>query len=212
MWTVLLADDHQVVRSGLRLLLDELGDEFVVAAEAEDGVAAVQAAEKHQPDVALVDFTMPESNGADAARRMLERSPKTKIIALSMHADGRTVNEMLRAGARGYVLKSDSNQELTAALRAVVQGRTYLSPSVAKYVVDRALAPVEEARAIPLSVREREVLQRIAEGASTKEIAASLNVSVKTVETHRKHIMDKLGIHTIAGLTKYALREGLTVP
>lgn len=212
MRTVLIADDHQIVRAGFRLLVEGLPEQFRVVAEADDGRSAADAAEQHQPDIALVDVSMPESSGEVAAREILRRSPRTRVIACSMHADAKHVTEMFRAGAVGYVLKSDAPKDLAAALKAVAAGRVFISPNVAGHVVSVATAPSDARAKDPLSAREREVLQLIAEGASTKEIARRLCVSVKTVESHRKNISDKLEIRTVAGLTKYALREGLTTP
>lgn len=209
---ILIADDHPVVRAGFRLLVEALPGQYQVVAEADDGRAAADAAAIHQPDIALVDVSMPESCGATATQEILRRSPRTRVIACSMHADPKRVTGMFRAGVVGYVLKSDPPQELATALTTVADGGVFISPSVAKHVVSLAIGPNAPGQKEQLTNREREVLQLIAEGASTKEIAARLYLSIKTVETHRKNIMDKLGIHSVAGLTKYALREGLTSP
>lgn len=212
---VLIVDDHQIVRDGLRSMLGKQMDIEVVG-EAENGREALTRARELNPDVVVMDIGMRELNGIDATRQLLADSPKTKVVALSMHSDRRYVSEMLAAGASGYLLKDSAFDELTQAIRAVAEGRTFLSQGVAGVVLEdyvRRVAggtddvPTQSGRA--LSAREREVLQLIAEGSSTKEIAARLHLSVKTVETHRRQIMDKLGIFNIAGLIKYAVREGL---
>jgi DNA-binding NarL/FixJ family response regulator len=209
MHSVLIGDDHPVVRAGLRLIVDGLQPEFSVLAEAGDGRSLVEAAAAHRPDLVLVDVTMPDLNGVEATRQILERSSRTRVIAVTMHKSQRQVTEMLRAGAKGYLLKGDPPGLVHAALRAVVAGGTFLSPNVSTGLVALALGR-EVGAPSQLSPREREVLQLIAEGSSTKAIAIGLGLSVKTVDTHRKHIMKKLAIDSVAGLTKYAIREGLT--
>jgi DNA-binding NarL/FixJ family response regulator len=211
---ILIADDHRMVREGLRGLLQGLAG-YQVVAEAQDGDAAVRLCRELQPDVALIDITMPALNGIEATRQILASAPHTQVIVLSMHADRRFVHEALRAGARGYVLKDSAFEELLAALSALRQGRMFLSESINRLVLDEFVSglktqPAAAPVAGPLSAREREVLQRVAEGESTKEIAHHLGVSVKTVETHRAQVMEKLDLHTVAELTKYAVREGLT--
>lgn len=209
---VMLVDDHQIVRDGLRSLLAKQSDMEVIA-EADNGRAAVQAAAELRPDVVVMDVGMPDLNGVEATLRVLEAVPNARVVALSMHSDRRFVEGMLAAGASGYVLKDAAFEDLVAAIRTVAQGGTYLCPSVAGIVVAhyvRGRADASARKAVALTPREREVLQLLAEGHSTKQIAARLAVSIKTVETHRSRLMEKLGLHSVAELTKYALREGLT--
>ena len=208
---VLLADDHAMMRDGLRAVLERAGVQVV--AEARDGHEAIAEASRARPDVVVIDISMPRLNGIDATRRLTTEMPGIKVIALSMNSDRRYVIAMLEAGAKGYLMKSAASEELLLALAAVSAGETYLSPAVAGGVVERALragSPETEAPKNPLSAREREVLQLIAEGKSSKEIANALGIAVPTVETHRRQIMTKLNLRTIAELTKYAIREGLT--
>lgn len=209
--TILIADDHTLLREGLRALLQREG--FQVIAEADNGRSAVKLAKKLQPNIVITDIGMPDLNGVEATKKICAEAPRSKVLALSMHTESRFVLGVLEAGASGYLLKDAAFEELSGAIKAIVKGQIYLSPSIAGVVVRQSIGrcgtkPGSE-RAV-LSRREHEVLQLIAEGRSTKEIAATLYVSVKTVETHRKQIMDKLDIHSIAGLTKYAVREGLT--
>lgn len=206
---LVLADDHEMVREGLRLLLEHAPEEFEVVAQVGDGRAAVSAAQRHEPDVVVMDVMMPDLNGVDATRQIREASPRTRVVGLSGRQDARGVVDMLRAGARAYVVKQHAFEELVDAVRTVLAGRVYLSPAIASHVVDRMLAPAAEPAAV-LTPREREVVQLLAEGLTSKEIASRLFVSLKTVETHRSQIMARLGIRTIAGLTKWAIREGLT--
>lgn len=209
---IVLADDHKIIRDGLRAILEKQPG-MVVVGEAENGHQAIAVAHKTQPDVVVMDVSMPELNGIDAAKRITDEQPRTKIIALSMCADRRYVVAMLSAGASGYLLKNAAADELVQAIHTTVLGRTYLSPEIAGVVVDslrERTVPEEPIHAGVLSSREREVLQLLAEGRTSKEIAAQLHVAVTTVETHRRQIMSKLGLHSIAGLTKYAIREGLT--
>jgi DNA-binding NarL/FixJ family response regulator len=203
---VLLADDHKIVRQGLGALLQEQG--FQIVAESGDGQEAVQQAEKLRPDVAVLDIGMPLLNGIDAAKEITRISPRTRVILLTMHAEESFVLSSLRAGARGYLLKSRAAEDLVQAIRDVYRGEIYLSPGISETVVDaflHATAPPEE----PLSDRERQVLQLIAEGKRTKEIATVLGISTNTAESHRSHIMEKLNIHDVAGLVRYAIRHGL---
>ena len=209
---IILADDHKIMRDGLRALLEkEHGMEVV--AEAENGREAVQLAGKLKPDVMLMDVTMPDLNGIDAARQVIAELPAVKVVALSMHSDRRFVAGMISAGVSGYLLKDCAFEELSRAIRAVVANQTYLSPKITGTVMKDYVAHLSTDKSSASSVltaREREVLQLIAEGPTTKDIAARLHVSVKTIETHRRQIMNKLNIHSIAELTKFALREGLT--
>lgn len=208
---VLLADDHEIVRVGLRALLERLGGMAVVA-EADSGRAAVQLAKKLKPAVVLMDISMPDLNGIDATRQILADGPGVKVIALSMHADTRYVAGMLQAGARGYLLKDSVADEIGRAVQAVLAGEVYLARKIAGVVVQDYVQRLasEEGASSPLTGRQREVLQLVAEGRSTKGIAAHLHVSIKTIETHRGQIMDKLDLHSVAELTKYAIRQGLT--
>ena len=224
---ILLADDHRIVREGLKSLLQSQPDMQVVA-EASDGRQAVEMARDVSPDVVVMDVAMPQLNGIEATRQLASDESGMKIVALSMHSDRRYVSEALEAGASGYVLKDGAFDELISAIRAVVADRVYLSPRVAGVVVEdyvrrlpqragaaraaQALGAEDGRRNVfdTLTPREREVLQLMAEGFATKEVAHRLHVSVKTVETHRRQIMDKLDMHSVAELTKYAIREGLT--
>ena len=227
---VLLADDHRIVREGLKSLLQSQPDLEVVA-EASDGRQAVEMARDLEPDVVVMDVAMPQLNGIEATRQLANDQRDMKIVALSMHSDRRYVSEALKAGASGYVLKDGAFDELISAIRAVIANRVYLSPRVAGVVVEDyvrrlparggdgnggTLAAVEDtghgrrSAFDALTPREREVLQLMAEGFATKEVAHRLHVSVKTVETHRRQIMEKLDLHSVAELTKYAIREGLT--
>jgi DNA-binding NarL/FixJ family response regulator len=209
---ILLADDHKITRQGLRSLLEKESDMEVVA-EAEEGRTAVCLVRELSPDVVVMDVSMPDLNGMEATRQIVAELPNVKVIALSMHSDNLFVSEMLKSGASGYLLKDCAFEELARAIHVVVEGKTYLSPAISGVVVDdylHHLARTESTSSEVLTDREREVLQLIAEGNSTKQIALKLHISVKTVETHRRQIMSKLNIHTIAELTKYAIRQGLT--
>ena len=203
---ILLADDHLVVREGLRSLLEAAG--FKVVGEARDGREALKLARMLEPEVTVMDIGMPGLNGVDACRELLREVPEMRIIVLTVHGEDAYVIEALRAGARGYVLKTQAGSDLVRAIGEVTQGRTYLSPSVSSAVVQAFLAG-STSPADPLTPREREVLQLVAEGRSTKEVAGILGVSVKTAETHRTRLMTKLDIHHTAGLVHYAIRRGL---
>ena len=210
--TVLLADDHTIICEGLRSLLEKAHGLEVVA-EAHDGRTAVQLTRQWSPDVVIMDIGMPGMNGIEATRQITAMQTKTKIIALSMHSRTQYVSSVLEAGASGYLLKDCAAEELILAIRAVLAGRFYLSKQITGVVMKDYVRHITEKRHTDpdtLTPREREILQLLAEGTSAKQMASQLHISVKTVETHRQHIMDKLNIRTIAGLTKYAIREGLT--
>lgn len=207
---IILVDDHQLLRAGLRTLLSKERDLEIVA-EASDGREAVKLVAKHSPDVVVMDIGMPNLNGIEATRQIREIAPRTRVVALSMHSGAQFVSRMLEAGASAYLLKDSAHEELLHAVRAVTAGQVYLSPAITGVVVDDYVRRAGTTTAGPvLTTREREVAQLLAEGRSTKEIAGQLSVSVKTIETHRQHIMEKLKIGSIAELTKYAIREGLT--
>ena len=204
---VVLADDHDMVRAGIRSVL-AAQDGLEVVAEVEDGDAAVRAVEQLRPDIAILDVTMPGLNGIAATEKIRALGGATKVIGLSMHAERQFIDGMLAAGASGYLLKNTAARELNDAVTAVMQGGTYLSRQAAEVL--ESPAPRPQGGPEQLSPREREVLQLLAEGKSSKEIAEQLFLSSRTVETYRAQIMDKLNIRTIAGLTKYAVRHGLT--
>jgi DNA-binding NarL/FixJ family response regulator len=208
---ILLADDHRILREGLRRLLSADAD-FEVIAEAENGRAAVELAERLKPDVVVMDIGMPELNGVDATRQILARVPGARVVALSAYADRRLIGETLKAGACGYLLKDSAFDELADAIRTTATKKVFLSPKIAAELVDDYVR-MSDAPGVTvfesLSPREREVLQLIAEGRSTKEVARVLKVSVKTVETHRRQLMNKLELFSVAELTRYAIREGL---
>jgi DNA-binding NarL/FixJ family response regulator len=209
---VLLADDHVMMRGGLRMLLEQ-NAEIAVVGEAEDGRETVRLAKKLSPDVVVMDIAMPDMNGIEATRQLVADFPGIKVIALSMHSDRHFVSEMLKAGAKAYLLKQCAVDELITAIKTVLKNQTYLSPCISGVVVDqfvRNTSKTESSAFSHLSDREREVLQLVAEGKTSKEIASQLNLSIKTVEAHRLNIMEKLNIHTVAELTKYAIREGLS--
>ena len=205
---VIIVDDHQMVREGLRSLLVGEKDMEVIA-EAGDGWEGVRLAEKLAPDVVIMDIAMPELNGIEATRQILARTTGVRVMVLSMHSDKRFVERTLKAGASGYLLKDCAFEELVRAIRTVMAGQIYLSPGIASLVVREYLENGLDSPPV-LSAREREVLQLIAEGKSTKEVGTLLHISIKTVETHRQQIMKKLHLRTVAELTKYAIREGLT--
>lgn len=204
---ILLADDHSVVRRGFRLILESQED-FEVVGEAANGREAVTLAETLQPDVVVMDVSMPELNGIEATRRIGEVSLRTRVLALSMHKDTVYVREILRAGARGYLLKDAADHDLISAVRAVYRGDGYLSPTVSEGVLTDYRKHVTNPIDL-LTSREREVLQMIAEGKTNKEIANSLNLSVYTVEAHRGRIMEKLNLHSTSELVRFAIRNGL---
>lgn len=212
---ILIADDHRLMREGLRAILEK--EELTVVGDAANGHEALTLARDLHPDLVVMDISMPELNGIDATRRLATELPQVKVLALSMNSDRRYVLAMFAAGAAGYLLKSSASAELVHALRAVAAGHKYVSPAIAGLVLDnlaeahrRLSTPPPASLAKALTVREREVLQLLAEGKSSKEIASCLSVAIATVETHRRQIMDKLALRTVAELTKYAIREGLT--
>ncbi len=204
---ILLADDHVLVRQGFKMILSAQPDMQIVG-EAANGREAVEAGEKLQPDVVLMDVTMPELNGIEATRRLVTASPRTRVLALSMHKDAVYVREILRAGARGYLLKDSADADLIAAVRSVAKGEGYLSPSVSDAVLTDYRRHVTDPLDL-LTTREREVLQMIAEGKTNKEIATTLNLSVYTIEAHRGRVMEKLNLHSTGELVRFALRSGL---
>jgi len=206
---ILLVDDHQLVREGLRALLER--ENFQVVGEAADGHHAIQQAQALRPDIAVVDLSMPQLNGLDAAREMSRAAPGIKVVALTVHTEDPYVISALRAGIKGYVLKNQASADLVQAIREVSRGMTYLSPGISRAVVEAYLAKTE-LPPDPLTGREREVLQLVAEGRTTKEIAKRLGISVKTADSHRTRIMRKLDIHATAGLVRHAIRVGLIQP
>ncbi len=209
---ILLADDHRIVREGLRALLETEADMEVIA-EVEDGLALLGLVQEMLPDLIIMDVAMPDLNGIEATHQIIGRVPSIKVLALSMYSDRRFIIGMLSAGASGYLLKDCAFEELVQAIRVVAANRTYLSPGIADIVVKEYLHHLEKTSFSAfsvLTVKEREVLQPLAEGRTVREIARHQCLSVKTIETHRQHIMDKLNIHSIAKLTKYAVSEGLT--
>ena len=208
---ILLADDHRIMRDGLCALLKNEPDIEVVA-EGDNGREAVEMSRKLKPNVVVMDMSMPGLNGVEATRQILALDDNVKVLVLSMHADKRFVIGALSAGASGYVLKDCAFEELVRAIHTVAMNQTYLSPSIADIVVEsyKRSQPSPNQSFSVLTPREREVLQLLTEGASVKKIASLLRVSAKTIETHRQHIMEKLNTHSVAELTKYAIREGLT--
>jgi DNA-binding NarL/FixJ family response regulator len=207
---VLLADDHTLVRAGIRALLQNL-EGVTVVAETGNGAEVLEFARAHRPDVVLLDISMPGLGGLEVSAQLRDVLPEVRVVMLSMHANEEYVLQALRAGAAGYMLKDSATAELELALKAVMQGETYLSPPISRQVVEGYVQRVgaEQPASDNLTPRQRQVLQLIAEGHSTKEIAHRLNLSVKTVETHRAQLMERLQIREIAGLVKYAIRHGL---
>jgi two-component system, NarL family, response regulator NreC len=209
---ILLADDHTVVRKGLRLLLENQPG-LTVIAEAADGRAAVSLAEQDPPDVVVMDVAMPTLNGIEAARQITAKLPQTAVVFLSMHSDESYVLKALKAGARGYLLKDSAEHDLIQAVRAVTQGKSFFSPAISKMMVEDYMRELQERQIEDtyelLTTREREILQLLAEGKSNKEVAAVLNLSLYTVETHRGNILQKLNLHSGAELILYAIRKGV---
>jgi DNA-binding NarL/FixJ family response regulator len=210
---ILLADDHTLVRAGFRALISRMSEVEIVA-EASDGEQALRLIEEHRPDIVLLDIAMPKLNGLEVAARVTTAFPALRVIILSMHANEEYVLQALRAGSSGYLIKDANTVELELAIRAVARGETYLSPAVSKRVIEDYVRLTQGGSDSPgrLTPRQRQVLQMIAAGNSTKEIAQSLRISIKTVETHRAQLMDELGIHDVAGLVRYAIRMGLVSP
>lgn len=207
--SVLMADDHSMILAGLRKLVEA---DYDVVGTVEDGRALVEAAQKLRPDLILLDISMPLLNGLEAARQLHALVPDSKIIFLTMHASPAYATEAFQAGAAGYLLKHSAADELSQAIKSVLQGRHYLTPLLTKEVMDSVLSPStgERGTATALTPRQREVLQLVAEGHGTKEIATILSLSVKTVEFHKARLMQQLDLHSIANLTKYAITEGIT--
>jgi DNA-binding NarL/FixJ family response regulator len=214
---VILVDDHSLVRAGIRSLIQNISGVEVIA-EANNGRDAIRLIDELIPDLVLLDIAMPELNGLEVISRISKDNTETKIIILSMHTNEEYVVQALKAGAAGYLLKDSAPNELEIAVNAVMKGETYLSPAISKHVVDNYLRRISDVSAEKergpdifkqLTSRQREILQLIAEGNSTKEIANKLNVSIKTVETHRMQLMDRIGIHDVAGLVRYAIRMGI---
>lgn len=203
---VLLADDHQIIRDGMRAFLERAG--YKVNADAQNGQEAVRLALRLKPDVVVLDITMPVLNGLDAAREILHNAPSTKAILLTMHDESTYLLEALRIGVKGFVTKTHAAEDLVHAIRETLRGKTYLSPELSQTVIE-AIQMKRDVAQDPLTARERQVLQLVAEGKTTRQTADLLNISAKTAETHRAHIMEKLNVHETAGLVRYAIRRGL---
>jgi DNA-binding NarL/FixJ family response regulator len=210
---VMIVEDHALVRAGMRALLEKIDGIDVVSAVG-DGWEAVKAVQTDAPDLVLMDIAMPELNGLDATSRIVKESPATRVILLSMHANEEYLQQALQSGASGYLLKGAELAELELAIKTVSRGDSYLTPAVAKYAIEayREKSDGPTGPLAKLSMRQREILQLIAEGHTTKDIAQRLNVSVKTVETHRAHLMERLEIHDVPGLVRFAVRVGLIQP
>jgi DNA-binding NarL/FixJ family response regulator len=212
---ILLADDHDIVRHGLRTLL-ELRADWEVVAEAADGRKAVQLAEQLSPDVVILDLSMPELNGLDAARRIVARCPRSRVLMLTMHETEQFVRESLAAGVRGYILKTDAGRDLPGAVDAVLRGKNFFTSRLAARIYETEFAAAGKRPRIKslggLTPREREILQLLAEGHKNRDVGKALNISVKTAETHRARIMAKLQVESLADLVRYAIRNGLIAP
>ncbi|MHC4551163.1 MAG: response regulator [Planctomycetota bacterium] len=211
---ILLVDDHEIMREGMSALLRKNGN-FEVVGQAADGRKALTMVEEMQPDIVIMDIGMPNLNGIDATRQILSQNPKMKVMALSTHNEGTIVAKMIKAGATGYMLKESAFDELMDGLEVMLSGKTFLCTKISKVVFSDYVNIITNPKWVDgdgLSGREREVLQLVAEGHTTKEIAQMLHLSPKTIDSHREHIMEKLSIRNIAGLTKYAIREGITTP
>jgi DNA-binding NarL/FixJ family response regulator len=210
--SIILADDHQIIREGIKTMIQKKNCGEVIA-EAANGKLALQLVRELNPAIVMMDVSMPDMNGVEATKHILAERPQTKVIALSMHNDKQRVLEMLSAGATGYLLKDCSFNDIEHAIDAVLLGKIFVSPTIGGDILRESLEQLnvnKEHPKSPLTTAEREVLQQIAEGKSNKAIAEFMSVSVKTIETHRQHLMDKLNLHTVAELTKYAVREGIT--
>ncbi len=210
MVSIVVADDHKIVREGLIRLL-EVRQDFTVVGEASDGEEAVAVVMEKQPDVVLMDINMPKLSGIDATRQLEKAGCRSKILVLSMHENRAYVEEVLRAGASGYVVKNSASKDVHAAIDAVYSGASYLSPAITQQIVDAIARPEDsgEPRISMLTEREREVLELITEGLSSKEIASDLGVSLRTIDSHRSNLMEKLDIHKVSGLVRFAIRAGL---
>lgn len=208
---VLLADDHTLVLEGIRKILE---DDYDLVGLAEDGRSLIELATHTEPDVIVLDIAMPKLNGLDAARQLTKLLPRTKLIFLTMHGDATYANEAFRSGASGYLLKRSAASELIQAIEAVLKNQVYITPAITKDVLATCFQPLSDSplSSGSLTPRQREVLQLVAEGKSTKEISAILNISIKTVEFHKSHIMRELDLHNTAELTKYAITHGLVTP
>lgn len=209
---IIIADDHAILREGIRLVLEREPD-MEISASVSDGRKVVRACHENQPDIVLMDISMPSLNGIEATRQIIAESTQTRVICLSAHDDAQHITSAVQAGASGYLLKDCSSEELIRSIRLVISGKKYISPSIADVVIDTMNNCGDYKSGTihsTLTPREREVLQLLAEGQVAKEIAAILHLSVKTINTHREHIMTKLDMHSVAELTKYALREGIT--
>lgn len=209
---IIIADDHKMMRDGLRALIEKKPG-FEIVAEAENGLKVLELVRKHLPELIIMDIGMPDINGIEATRKIISEYPDIKIIALSMHSDKRFITRMLEAGASGYLMKDCAFDELIQAIQSVLMNQMFISKSIANIIIKDHIKRLSETDSSGYSIltdREREVIQMLAEGNSTKEIASHLHLSVKTVETHRINIMKKLNLHSVAELTKYAIREGIT--
>jgi two-component system, NarL family, response regulator NreC len=209
---ILLADDHVVIRKGLRLLLESHAD-FKVVAEASDGRETVALTEQHSPDVVVLDVAMPKLNGIEAARQIAAKQPQTAIVFLSMHSDEGYVLKALKSGAKAYLLKDSAEHDLINAIHAVHEGKAYFSPAISRMLVEEYMRQMQEREVVDsydlLTTREREILQLLAEGKTNKDVAAILNLSLYTVETHRSNILQKLNLHSGSELILYAVRKGV---
>ncbi len=213
---ILIADDHEIVRHGLRSMLESHPD-WEVVGEAVTGREAVELAKQTMPNVAVIDVSMPELNGLEATRQILKALPQTEVLILTMHESEQVVREVLDAGARGYVLKSDAGRDLIAAVEALCQRKAFFSSRVSEMLLQSYLSrparePAPEAPRNRLTAREREIVQLLAEGKTNKEVASALNISIKTAETHRTNIMNKLDLHSISELVRYAVRNNIVEP